>query len=185
MSEGGWRAATIGKVAKRVGISTGAIYRYFPSKSVLHARAFERIATRERGVLTTAFANPHGTPVQRLHDGIERYAMRALQVPQLAYSMNAEPALRSVEELRLAERRIIRSAIRGVLEECRDADLIPEQDLNIAAGAITGIMNEALMGSGSFLDIRRGEGVSRDEAKAQAQGLAAASLRSTGARIPV
>ena len=90
VAEGGFRAAQISAVAAEAGLSTGSIYRYFPSKAELFAEVLAIVSSRERDVLA-AIVDGDGTPAARLRGAVQAFGKRALKGHRLAHAMIVEP----------------------------------------------------------------------------------------------
>src|SRR3546814_20138591 len=68
--------AAIAAVAEDCGLSTGAIYRYFPSKSALFIEVLSSAVAHECEILAE-IVDGDGTATQRLRDAVEWFARRA------------------------------------------------------------------------------------------------------------
>ena len=51
VAQGGFGAAQMTDVARRAGVATGTLYRYFPSKEELCRQVFREVSAREMNVL--------------------------------------------------------------------------------------------------------------------------------------
>ena len=100
VAEGGFRQASVTAVAQSAGLSTGALYRYFPSKAELFVEVLGAAVAHEVAILGD-IARGDGSATQRLRAAVESFARRALQGPYLAYAFIAEPADPEVEAARL------------------------------------------------------------------------------------
>src|SRR3546814_7759020 len=70
VARGGFRMAAIAAVAEDCGLSTGAIYRHFPSKSSLLIEVLSSAAAHECEVLAE-HVDGDGPPTQRPRDAVE------------------------------------------------------------------------------------------------------------------
>ncbi len=132
-------------LARAAGISTGAVYSYYPSKSALMADVVALVSERELAVIEAIAEDGAPTP-QVLADAVRTFAGRAFRNRQLAWSMIAEPADAEVDAVRLHYRRRIGLVFEGIL--CRgiaDGSFRP-LDVEAAAAAIVGGFMEALVG---------------------------------------
>lgn len=145
VAEGGFRAAQIAAVAAAAGLSTGAIYRYFPSKAELFVEVLGVAVRHEIGILSSVAAEP-GTATTRLRRAVESFVRRALEGPFLAYAFIAEPADPEVDAERIRARREIGNAFKTVLREGIATGEFPEQNLDVSAACIVGGFTEALIG---------------------------------------
>ena len=83
VAEGGYAAASMPAIAARAEVSTGLLYRYFPSKADLFEEVFRRASQREIDACARRAAAP-GTARERLAGVVETFARRALKGPRLA-----------------------------------------------------------------------------------------------------
>lgn len=142
---GGFRNAPITAVAAEAGISTGLIYRHFPSKAQLFVEVLEHAVEREIGSLEAAAAAP-GTAAQRLRGALESFVRRALAGPELAYAFIAEPVEPDVDAERIRCRRRFGDFFRALLAEGVANGEFPAQDVDAVAACLVGAYTEALVG---------------------------------------
>lgn len=140
----GWAQASVTAVADAAGIAAGSVYQHFASKSALAVEVFRRAAQREVDVLGEVLEGD-GDPVGRLRLGVEVFARRALENPGLAYALLAAPAEPAVGAERLAFRRRYHALFATVIDEGISAELLPGQDAEITAAALTGAIGEVLV----------------------------------------
>ena len=177
VAESGWAGASVSAVAAAAGISAGAVYQHFPSKTALAVEVFRRAAGREVEVLGQVLRESGGDPVQRLACGVSVFARRALERRGLAYALLAAPADPAVGQQRLAFRRRYRAVFADTVRAGIAAGLLPAQDPEITAAALTGAIGEVLVDP--LHDPP--DGASADRLVA---GLVAMSLRCAGAAAP-
>lgn len=145
VSEVGFREASMAALARAAGISTGAVYSYYPSKSALMADVVALVSERELAVIEAIAADGAPTP-EVLADAVRTFAGRAFRNRQLAWSMIAEPADAEVDAVRLHYRRRIGLVFEGILRRgIADGSFRP-LDVEAAAAAIVGGFMEALVG---------------------------------------
>jgi AcrR family transcriptional regulator len=144
VAEVGWAQASVTAVADAAGIAAGSVYQHFPSKSALAVEVFRRAAGREVDVLGEVLTGD-GDPVTRLRHGVEVFARRALENPGLAYALLAAPAEPAVGAERLAFRRRYRALFAAVIHDGIAAELLPPQDAEVTAAALTGAVGEVLV----------------------------------------
>ncbi|NLU69464.1 TetR/AcrR family transcriptional regulator [Streptomyces sp. HNM0574] len=144
VSEVGWSQASVTAVAHAAGISAGSVYQHFPSKSALAVEVFRRAAQREVDVLAEVLDGP-GDPVQRLAGGIRTFVRRALENRGLAYALLAAPVDAAVVAERLAFRRRYRELWAEVVHEGMAEGLLPAQNGEVTAAALTGAIGEILV----------------------------------------
>src|ERR1700722_12204086 len=90
IARGGFRAAQITAVAARAGVSTGSIYRHFPSKAALFIEVLSAAVGHESAILEQ-IPGAKGMASLRLQRAVESFARRALEGRNLAYAFIAEP----------------------------------------------------------------------------------------------
>lgn len=142
---GGLRRTQMGPVAARAGLSTGALYRYFPSKTELFIEVLRDAVRHEIGILEAIAGSPRPA-AQRLRAAVESFVRRALEGPLLSYAFIAEPADARMEAARLRARRAFSEVFKGIVRDGIAAGEFPRQDLDITAACIFGAFTEALVG---------------------------------------
>ncbi|MFC0153444.1 TetR/AcrR family transcriptional regulator [Xanthomonas dyei] len=145
IAEGGYRNAPITAVAAAAGVSTGQIYRHFPSKAELFVEVLDAAVQREMAILRT-IATTDASAAERLRSAIATFVRRALAGPALAYAFIAEPVESEVDAERIRGRRLFGEVFRQLLAEGVAAGEFPEQSLDAAAACIVGAFTEALVG---------------------------------------
>ena len=146
LAEGGYASASVSALAKRAGISTGALYRYFPSKAALFAEVFRRASGHEMEVFAEAAADDGRPAEERIAAAAEAFARRALAGPMRAYALIAEPVDPAVEAERLTFRRGYRDVLVAILEEGIESGELAPHDSQTVAAALVGALGEALVG---------------------------------------
>ncbi|MET7343306.1 TetR/AcrR family transcriptional regulator [Streptomyces sp. NPDC087866] len=144
VTEVGWSQASVTAVADSAGIAAGSVYQHFSSKAALAVEVFRRAAGREVEVLGTVLREP-GTPVERLARGVDVFARRALENRGLAYALLAAPADPAVGAERLEYRRRYRALFAEVVHAGIEEGLLPAQNGEITAAALTGAVGEVLV----------------------------------------
>jgi len=146
VADGGYAAASITEVARRAGVATGSIYRHFPSKGELFAEVFRAAADAELELAASIARDGSRPPVERLALALETFARRALAAPVLAWALMAEPVDPAVEAARLDNKRAYRDVFAALLREGIEAGELRPLDAEVAASAIVGAFQEALIG---------------------------------------
>lgn len=144
IAAGGFREASITAVASAVGLSTGAIYRYFPSKAELFVEVLTEAVAHEVAILRQIIEQP-GTATARLRAAVESFASRALEGPHLAYAFIAEPIDPEVDAARILCRRRFGEVFEDVLRQGMASGEFPAQAIDIASACIVGAFTEALI----------------------------------------
>lgn len=145
LKAGGWREVQMSAVAAAAGLSTGAIYLHFPSKTQLLSELYRTQAASELGILADIAAQD-APAAQRLGAAIRAFARRALANRRLGYAMVLEPAEIEVEEERLHFHVQYIDAFRSLLEAGRVAGEFDIADPQVAAACIFGAAVESLIG---------------------------------------
>jgi len=141
---GGFRETSMTAVAREVGLSTGALYRYFASRSELFVEVLTDAVAHEVSILRTIIDRP-GSAAQRLREAVGSFAGRALAGPNLAYAFIAEPTDKEVEAARLVCRERFSEIFKDVLRDGVAAGEFPAQPVEISAACIVGAFTEALV----------------------------------------
>jgi AcrR family transcriptional regulator len=152
--EGGYGAASVAAIAKRAGVSTGALYRHFPSKAELFVDLFRRAGDHELGAMEAAAAKRESY-LEKLEAVLRTYAARALATPRLTWALVYEPVDPLVDVERLTYRRKYREHMAELIRQAITAGELPKQDADLAAAAVVGAMAEALVGPISPVDSQR------------------------------
>ena len=144
-AEAGINAVQIGPVSRRAGVATGTVYRYFPSKTDLVAALAASVTEREIGAMRRA-ADAAPGPLSALAAALVTYAARALEARKLAFALIAEPVDAAADEARVAFRAALSAELARRLSAAMQAGFLPEQDIAVAAPALTGALIEGLIG---------------------------------------
>ncbi|MCC8668569.1 TetR/AcrR family transcriptional regulator [Xanthomonas arboricola] len=145
IAEGGYRNAPVTAVAAAAGVSTGQIYRHFPSKAELFVEVLNAAVQREMTILR-AITTTQASAAERLRNAIATFVRRALAGPALAYAFIAEPVESEVDAERIRGRRLFGEVFRQLLAEGVAAGEFPPQSLDAAAACTVGAFTEALVG---------------------------------------
>jgi len=145
VARGGFREAQIAAIAADAGVSTGLIYRYFPSKAELFVEVLTQAIDAEIVVLRGA-AGAHARACDQLGAAIDAFVYRALAGPMLAYAFIAEPVDPEVDAERIRGRRRFGEVFADILRAGIACDEFPAQDADVTAACIVGAFTEALVG---------------------------------------
>jgi AcrR family transcriptional regulator len=143
--EGGMAAVQIAPVARRAGIATGTVYRYFPGKTELVAAVLAEISAREIGALRAAAAGAPG-PLSALCASIMTFASRALRHRRLAYAAIAEPVEAELDAARQNFRKALAAEFAQRIAAAVAGKHLPEQEATLSAAALVGLLIEGLIG---------------------------------------
>lgn len=144
VASGGFRAASVTAVARNAGLSTGALYRYFPSKSELLVEVLTDAVSNEVAILKEIIERPE-TATQRLRAAVRSFATRALEGRQLAYAFIAEPTDPEVEAARILCREDFGEVFKSILRAGIDNNEFRKQSVDVSAACIVGAFTEALV----------------------------------------
>ena len=145
VAEGGFREAQIAAVAAGAGISTGMIYRYFPSKAELFVEVLGAAVEEEIKILTD-IANGPEPAGERLGAAVTCFVRRALKGPNLAYAFVFEPVDPEVDTARIRYRKKFGDVFKALLTDGIAKGELPAQDPEASAACIVGAFTEALVG---------------------------------------
>lgn len=145
VAAGGYRNAPVTAVAAQAGVSTGLIYRHFPSKAELFVEVLSAAVEHEVEILEGIAAGPEPAP-QRLRLAITAFVRRALAGPGLAYAFIVEPVDPEVEAERMRGRRRFGDVFRRLVQDGIASGAFPAQDADVTAACIVGAFTEALVG---------------------------------------
>ena len=145
VSKGGLREARMGTVATEAGLSTGALYRYFPSKADLFVDVLNAAVDHEILILDQIIEGP-GSARDRLRNAVASFVRRALRGPNLAYAFIAEPTEADVDAARMLCRKQFGEVFKRIIRTGIANHEFPEQDVDVSAACIVGAFTEALVG---------------------------------------
>jgi AcrR family transcriptional regulator len=143
--EGGMAAVQIALVAAHAGIAAGTVYRYFPSKTDLVAAMLAEMSEREIGALRRAAGEAPG-PLSALSAAIMTFAARVLRDRRLAFAAIAEPVDAELDGIRVGFRRSLANEFEMLIAAAIAEGRLPEQNAEVAAVALIGLLTEALIG---------------------------------------
>ncbi|NNG80703.1 MULTISPECIES: TetR/AcrR family transcriptional regulator [Acinetobacter Taxon 24D] len=139
IAQGGFKDAQIQAIAERAGVSSGLVYRYFDNKSQVLIEVLSDAIQHEIQILNNIAASD--LPVaEKLHKAVSTFVKRALNSPQLAYSLMFEPVDPSIEHERFRSKQLIKQSINEILAEGKINGEFGFEDLNTAALCVVGAM---------------------------------------------
>ncbi|WP_168542528.1 TetR/AcrR family transcriptional regulator [Acinetobacter sp. A2] len=139
IAHGGFKEASIQAIAERAGVSTGLVYRYFENKSQILIEVLSAAIRREVEILDH-IAKSDLTPKQKLQKSVTTFVKRAMNSPQLAYSLMFEPVDPEMEHERFRSKQLIKQSIKEILAEGKVNSEFDFEDLNTAALGVVGSM---------------------------------------------
>ena len=145
VAAGGYRNAPVIAVAAEAGVSTGLIYRHFPSKAELFVEVLTAAVEHELRILSAIADEPLPAAV-RLQRAVASFVRRALAGPGLAYAFIAEPVDPEVDAERIRGRKRFGQIFKTILKRGVARGEWPKQNLDAGAACIVGAFTEALVG---------------------------------------
>lgn len=145
VAESGYARTGVPAIAQMAGVSTGTVYRHFPSKAALFVEVFQQASRHEIEAFTAAARHP-GCARQRLSGMVETFARRALRGRTLARALLVEPVGPEIDADRQRFREPYRAVIEDVIQTGIAAGQLPPQDARITATCIVGAIVETLLG---------------------------------------
>ncbi|MGL5158798.1 MAG: TetR/AcrR family transcriptional regulator [Acinetobacter junii] len=139
ISEGGFKDAQIQTIAEQAGVSSGLVYRYFDNKSQVLIEVLSEAINTELLVID-AITESDLTAEQKLHKAVTTFVKRALNSPQLAYSLMFEPVDSLVEHERFRVKQLIKQSIIKILADGNASGEFVLEDLNTTALCVVGTM---------------------------------------------
>lgn len=139
IAQGGFKDAQIQAIAERAGVSSGLVYRYFENKSQVLIEVLSDAITHEIGILFS-IAKSELDPVQKLDKAVRTFVKRAMNRPQLAYSLMFEPVDPELEHERFRSKERIKQSITQILDEGKQQGVFHFRDLNTAAQCVVATM---------------------------------------------
>ena len=139
IAHGGFKEASIQAIAERAGVSTGLVYRYFENKSQILIEVLS-VAIRREVEILDHIAKSDLRSIQKLQKSVSFFLMRAMNSPQLAYSLMFEPVDPEMEHERFRSKQLIKQSIKEILAEGKVNGEFDFEDLNTAALGVVGSM---------------------------------------------
>ena len=139
IAHGGFKEASIQAIAERAGVSTGLVYRYFENKSQILIEVLSAAIRLEVEILDH-IAKSDLSAKQKLQKSVTTFVKRAMNSPQLAYSLMFEPVDPEMEHERFRSKQLIKQSIKEILAEGKVNGEFDFEDLNTAALGVVGSM---------------------------------------------
>ena len=176
VAAGGWRDVQMSAVAAAAGLSTGALYLHFPSKTALLTEVYRTQAAAELRMIGT-IAAAERPAAERLAEAIRAFAQRALSNRRLGYAMVLEPTEIEVEEERLHFHARFIELFATLLEAGRAAGEFDVPDATVAGACIFGALIESLLAPLAPSATGKARPRARAEVQARVDGVVAFCLR--------
>jgi len=139
IAQGGIKDAQIQAIAERAGVSSGLVYRYFDNKSQVLIEVLSEAIQHEVKILNH-IAESELTSKQKLDKAVTTFVKRAMNSPQLAYSLMFEPVDPEMEHERFRSKQLLKQSIKEILAEGKVNGEFEFEDLNTAALGVVGAM---------------------------------------------
>ena len=139
IAQGGFKDAQIQAIAERAGVSSGLVYRYFDNKSQVLIEILAEAIQHEIQILN-AIAASELSAKQKLHKAVTTFVKRALNSPQLSYSLMFEPVDPLIEHERFRSKQLIKQSMKEILAAGKINGEFGFEDLNTAALCVVGAM---------------------------------------------
>ena len=139
IAQGGIKDAQIQAIAERAGVSSGLVYRYFDNKSQVLIEVLSEAIQHEVKILNH-IAESELSSKQKLDKAVTTFVKRAMNSPQLAYSLMFEPVDAELEHERFLSKQLIKQSIKEILAAGKINGEFGFEDLNTAALCVVGAM---------------------------------------------
>ena len=139
IAHGGLKDAQIQAIAERAGVSSGLVYRYFDNKSQVLIEVLSEAIQHEVKILNH-IAESELSSKQKLDKAVTTFVKRAMNSPQLAYSLMFEPVDTELEHERFRSKQLIKQSIKEILAAGKINGEFGFEDLNTAALCVVGAM---------------------------------------------
>ena len=139
IAQGGIKDAQIQAIAERAGVSSGLVYRYFDNKSQVLIEVLSEAIQHEVKILNH-IAESELSSKQKLDKAVTTFVKRAMNSPQLAYSLMFEPVDAELEHERFRSKQLIKQSIKEILAAGKINGELGFEDLNTAALCVVGAM---------------------------------------------
>ena len=139
IAQGGIKVAQIQAIAERAGVSSGLVYRYFDNKSQVLIEVLSEAIQHEVKILNH-IAESELSSKQKLDKAVTTFVKRAMNSPQLAYSLMFEPVDAELEHERFRSKQLIKQSIKEILAAGKINGEFGFEDLNTAALCVVGAM---------------------------------------------
>jgi len=145
VATGGFRSASVARVAGEAEVAIGSVYRHFDSKSELFAEVFRNATQLEVDKVAEALQTDGGYP-EKLQHALEVFARRALRAPTMAWALIAEPVDPQVDVERLRYREAYATHFEKCLRDGMKNGEFAPQNARLSSAAVVGAIAESLVG---------------------------------------
>ncbi len=140
IAAGGLKDAQVQLIAEGAGVSSGLVYRYFENKSQILIEVLSVAIAHEVEIVNSIAQQTQLSATQKLSKAVKTFVKRAMNSPQLSYSLMFEPIDASVEHERFRSKQLLKQSIKEILAEGKINGEFGFEDLNTAALCVVGTM---------------------------------------------
>lgn len=139
IAQGGFKDAQVQAIADKSGVSSGLVYRYFENKNQILIEVLSHAIHIEVEILNS-IAQSELNSTEKLNKAVTTFVKRALNSPQLSYSLMFEPIDPTLEHERFRSKQLIKQTVKEILAEGKINGEFDFEDLNTAALCVVGAM---------------------------------------------
>jgi AcrR family transcriptional regulator len=162
----GYAATSIDQILSAAGVTRGALYHHFDSKSAIFSAVFAAVEA-DLAQLLVAAAAAKSSPWSRLLGGSHAFLDACLNPEVRQIVIVDAPAVLGADELRGIKESHTRAALQAALSACADAGEIDAARVPMLTHLISGALAEAAMAIARSADLA----AARDEAWGAARAL--------------
>ena len=144
VSNDGFSALTIVAVAAKSGLAVGSVYQHFKSKDQLLLQVYCDLAVKDLTLNTDQILiSPVAT--EQFDSALEQFFAKALMADKLAYALFVEPISPLIIQERQRYKAEFSTIFADIIKRGISQKVFLDQDPQIAANAIIGILIESLL----------------------------------------
>ena len=144
VSEQGFSALSIIKVAAKSGLAVGSVYKHYSSKDQLLMQVYSDLSSADL-VLDLKIINQSQDVTIQLNSALDQFFAKALMADKLAYALFAEPISPIISEQRQQYKAEFRGIFIDIIDRGIEQKVFYNQDVTMTSNAIIGILIESLL----------------------------------------
>jgi len=144
VSNQGFTALSIVKVATRSGLAVGSVYKHFNSKDQLLLQVYSELSSTDL-VLDLQLINQSSDAAIQLNIALDQFFAKALMADKLAYALFAEPISPLISQQRQQYKSQFITIFSKIISQGIEQKIFCNQDITMTANAIVGILIESLL----------------------------------------
>ena len=144
VSNQGFTALSIVKVAARSGLAVGSVYKHFNSKDQLLLQVYNELSSTDL-VLDPQLINQSPDAATQLNTALDQFFAKALMADKLAYALFAEPISPLISQQRQQYKSEFSKIFSEIISHGIEQKVFYTQDITMTATAIVGILIESLL----------------------------------------